>query len=62
MIENVFQGHLFNSDFLTQSVVRTADWENLRDDEIYSLSADLTAIYSAFSIEKTPNVSEPKTT
>ena len=51
MIENVFQGHLFNSDFLTQSVV------NLRDDEIYSLSADLTAIYSAFSIEKTPNVS-----
>lgn len=55
MIENVFQGSLFTSDFLTQSIVRDADWKSVSDDEIDVLAADLTAIYTAFPVSQTPN-------
>lgn len=55
MIDNVFQGSLFTSDFLTQSIVSNADWISLSDDEIDLLAADLTAIFSAFPVSQTPN-------
>src|SRR5680860_251470 len=55
MIENVFQGSLFTSDFLTQSIVSNADWKSLSDDEIDTLAADLTAIFSAFPVSQSPN-------
>jgi hypothetical protein len=55
MIENVFQGSLFTSDFLTQSIVSNADWKSLGDDEIDALAVDLTAIFSAFPVGQTPN-------
>ena len=55
MIENVFQGSLFSSDFLTQSIVSNADWKSLSDDEIDALAADLTTIFSAFPVGQTPN-------
>ena len=55
MIDNVFQGSLFTSDFLTQSIVSNTDWQSLSDDEIDALTADLTTIFSAFPIGQTPN-------
>ncbi|MBZ0141575.1 MAG: hypothetical protein K8H87_17670 [Pseudorhodoplanes sp.] len=55
MIENVFQGSLFTSDFLTQSIVSNADWKSLSDDEVDAMATDLTAIFSAFPISQTPN-------
>jgi hypothetical protein len=55
MIENVFQGSLFTSDFLTQSIVSNADWKSISDDEIDSLAADLTVIFAAFPVGQTPN-------
>lgn len=55
MIENVFQGSLFTSDFLTQSIVSNADWKSLSDDEIDALADDLTTIFTAFPVAQTPN-------
>jgi hypothetical protein len=55
MIENVFQGSLFTSDFLTQSIVGNADWKNISDDEVDALAADLNAIFAAFPVGQTPN-------
>ena len=55
MIEYVFQGSLFTSDFLTQSIVSNADWKSISDDEVDALAADLTAIFAAFPVGQTPN-------
>lgn len=55
MIESVFQGSLFTSDFLTQSIVSNADWKSLSDDEVDALAADLTTILSAFPVGQSPN-------
>lgn len=55
MIDSVFQGSLFTSDFLTQSIVSNADWKSLSDDEIDALAADLTAIFSSFPVGQAPN-------
>jgi len=55
MIENVFQGSLFTSDFLTQSIVSNADWKSLNDNAVDAFAADLTAIFSAFPVSQSPN-------
>ena len=55
MIENIFQGSLFTSDFLTQSIVSNADWKSISDDDIDELAVDLAAIYSAFPVDQSPN-------
>jgi len=55
MIESVFQGSLFTSDFLTQSIVSNADWKSISDEEIDVFAADLTAIYAAFPVDQLPN-------
>lgn len=55
MIENVFQGSLFTTDFLTQSIVGNADWRRISDGDVDALAEDLTAIYTAFPVSQTPN-------
>lgn len=55
MIDNVFQGSLFTSDFLTQSIVSNADWKSISDDEIDALAADLAAVFAAFPVGQSPN-------
>ena len=55
MIENVFQGSLFTSDFLTQSIVSNADWKSISDDDIDALAADLAAVFAAFPVGQSPN-------
>lgn len=57
MIDHVFQGSLFTSDFLTQSIVRNAEWNSVSDDEVDRLAADLTDLFDAFPTGQTPNES-----
>lgn len=55
MIEGIFQGSLFTSDFLTQSIVDNADWKSVSDHDVDALAADLAAAFSSFPIGQTPN-------
>ena len=55
MIESVFQGSLFTSDFLTQSIADNSDWKNTDDESVDQLQAELTAVYTAFPTDQTPN-------
>jgi len=50
-----FQGSLFTSDFLTQSIVRNAEWNSVSDEEIDPLAADLADLFSTFPTGQTPN-------
>ncbi len=55
MIETTFQGSLFTSDFLTESVKDNADWKSISDRDVEELSKALRAIYEAFPTDQTPN-------
>ncbi|MBB4010509.1 MULTISPECIES: Eco57I restriction-modification methylase domain-containing protein [Rhizobium/Agrobacterium group] len=55
MIESIFQGSLFTSDFLTQSIVNNADWKSISDRDIDALAADFSAVFSSFPTGQTPN-------
>lgn len=54
-IETIFQGSLFTSDFLTQSITANADWRQLDDAAIDRLFSDLTAIFERFPTGQSPN-------
>jgi hypothetical protein len=55
MLDHVFQGSLFTSDFLTQSIAKNADWNTLSEGDIDALGEDLAAIFAAFPAQQTPN-------
>lgn len=56
--ENVFQGGLFTSDFLQESIANVIDWQNLADSEIDRLAIDLQQIFDRFPISHTANESQ----
>jgi hypothetical protein len=58
MSENVFQGSLFSSDFLNDSITRLADWSIIQEPGLKALQSDLRKIYDRFPIKKTPNESQ----
>lgn len=58
MADHAFQGSLFTSDFLTESIVRNADWHSISAEALGALAADLTAIFTRFPITQTPNESQ----
>ncbi len=58
MTDNVFQGSLFSSDFLRDSITRLADWTSFDPSALLSLQSDLRGIYNEFPITKTPNESQ----
>jgi hypothetical protein len=58
MSESVFQGSLFSSDFLTESITRLADWTSIDAAALKALQTDLRKIYDRFPITKTPNESQ----
>ncbi|WP_375207533.1 Eco57I restriction-modification methylase domain-containing protein [Hyphococcus sp.] len=58
MAEIVFQGNLFASDFLTDSIRRMPDWQALSDSEVKETEAALKKIFTAFPITQTPNESQ----
>ncbi len=58
MSENIFQGSLFSSDFLNDSVTRLADWTMIDEPALKVLESDLRKVYDRFPIKKTPNESQ----
>ncbi len=53
--ETIFQGSLFTSDFLTQTITSNAEWHTLHDAEIDALSSDISAIFAQFPTSQSPN-------
>lgn len=53
-----FQGSLFSSDFLQDSIRELPDWAAIDDVEVEALRSDLTKIYSAFPTAQSPNESQ----
>lgn len=55
MQNTAFQGTLFSSDFLTESITRLPDWKAIADADVSALAAKLGRIYTAFPTKQTPN-------
>lgn len=55
MTENISQGSLFTSDFLTDSIAQNADWASLSAADMNQFGDDLRAIYAAFPAARMPN-------
>jgi hypothetical protein len=53
-----FQGSLFSSDFVQESIATLPDWKGIDDQEIGLLEADLTRYFEAFPSSKSPNESQ----
>jgi hypothetical protein len=58
MTEGVFQGSLFASDFLRESISRQPDWLQLDDTALETLRLDLLRIFDRFPTAQTPNESQ----
>jgi hypothetical protein len=58
MSEGVFQGSLFSSDFLQESISRLPDWSHLDDAALDALQLDLRRIFDRFPTGQTPNGSQ----
>ena len=56
--ETIFQGSLFSTDFLQETITRGADWQHLPDSGVDALAADLRKIFAAFPVAQTPNESQ----
>lgn len=54
MVET-YQGSLFSSDFLTDSITRLPDWLEVSESEVADLEAKLAAIFAKFPTRQTPN-------
>lgn len=54
-LDTIFQGSLFTSDFLTQSIAANSDWKQLDDAAIDALAADLSAVFERFPTGQSPN-------
>jgi hypothetical protein len=55
MTNSVFQGGLFSSDFVKESITRVVDWSSFEISGLLALQNDLRGIYNRFPITKTPN-------
>lgn len=53
--DTIFQGSLFTSDFLTQTITSNAEWHTLDDAAIDALSSDLAAVFARFPTSQSPN-------
>ncbi len=54
-LDTIFQGSLFTSDFLSQSIAANSDWKQLDDAAIDAFAADLSAVFGRFPTGQTPN-------
>lgn len=50
-----FDGTLFTSDFLTEGITRTEDWDVIDASAIAAMRSKLAAIYAAFPSQRSPN-------
>lgn len=58
MADIVFQGNLFASDFLTDSIRRMPDWHSLSAAEVESTAEALRKVFQSFPTDQTPNESQ----
>jgi hypothetical protein len=58
MSEGVFQGSLFSSDFLQESITRLPDWSHFDDGALEALRLDLRHICDKFPTAQSPNESQ----
>lgn len=56
--ESVFQGSLFSTDFLQETITRGADWQRISDSDVAILAANLRNIFSGFPVAQNPNESQ----
>lgn len=56
--ETVFQGSLFSTDFLQETVTREVDWQRISDSDVAILAANLRNIFSGLPVEQNPNESQ----
>jgi hypothetical protein len=54
MVET-YQGSLFSSDFLTDSIARLPDWAEVSRDELADLADNLVSIFAQFPTKQSPN-------
>ena len=57
-VETIFQGSLFSTDFLSESITRNADWQRISDAKIERIAADLRGIFVSFPTAQSPNESQ----
>ena len=55
---NTYQGSLFSSDFLTDSIARLPEWAGVDDATLDALSARLGQVFAHFPTKQTPNESQ----
>lgn len=55
MADTVFQGSLFSTDFLRESIARVAEYQAITDEEIDALARALRGIFDRFPASQTPN-------
>ena len=57
-MQNTYQGTLFSSDFLTESIARLSDWSAIVDAELDALTVRLREVFARFPISQLPNESQ----
>ncbi len=58
MVEGVFRGSLFSSDFLRELISRLPDWSSLDDAAVEALRSDLRRVFDRFPTAQSPNESQ----
>ena len=56
--ETVFQGSLFSTDFLQETITHGADWQHISDSDMATLAANLRKVFGGFPVAQTPNESQ----
>ena len=56
--DNAFQGSLFASDLLCDSIAESTDWQELDDSSLEDLEDDLRKFFARFPINGSPNESQ----
>ena len=56
--ETIFQGSLFSTDFLQETITRGADWQRISDSDVATLAANLRKVFGGFPVAQTPNESQ----
>ncbi len=54
----IFQGSLFSTDFLQESIARSPDWQLISEEQVARFAAQLHEIFSAFPVAQSPNESQ----
>ncbi|MDE2457785.1 MAG: restriction endonuclease, partial [Rhodospirillales bacterium] len=56
--ETIFQGSLFSTDFLQETITRGADWQRISDSDVATMAANLRKVFGGFPVAQTPNESQ----